>query len=129
MFYEFEKDIAKSITPCSKHAESSALPKQEDESLRASQEEVDSASQDRSAQADLDSAGAESNQKREIDLADMADLAEAETRISGNVESDTQAESIEPTEEKFVKPEHGKRRESAVLDFSGCEGAYLLPYG
>ena len=74
-----------------------------------------------SAEAGLDSVGAESNQNHEIDPTDMADLAEAKHRSLGNAESGTGAESTKSTEEKFVEPEHGKRRESAVFDFSGGE--------
>ena len=75
----------------------------------------------------MDSAGAETNQQCEIDPADTTDLAEAESSSSGNAESDAHAGSIKPTHKEFVKMKHGKRHESAVLDFSGHRGAYLLP--
>jgi hypothetical protein len=49
--------------------------------------------------------------------------------VTGKAESkSTCAESNESKEASFIQQEHGKLSKTAMLDFSGCKGAYLLPY-
>jgi hypothetical protein len=49
--------------------------------------------------------------------------------VTGKAESkSTCAESNESKEASFIQQEHGKLSKTVVLDFSGCKGAYLLPY-
>jgi len=40
----------------------------------------------------------------------------------------TCAESTDSKEASFIEQEHGKLSERTVLNFSGCKGAYMLPY-
>jgi len=70
--------------------------------------------------------GGESNKKKDH-LGDAIDSTEAEPNSSGDSKSGAYTESIEPTKGNFVDKEYGKRRKSAVLNFSGCKGVYVLP--
>lgn len=101
----------------------------EDKALRVKlQKEVDSASITKAASKKAeDNACAKSNQQRKIDPA-VSGLMEAESIDSGNPKSDIHIEFVKPAETNSVEQEHGKQRRSAMLDFSGCEGSYVLPY-
>jgi hypothetical protein len=54
------------------------------------------------------------------------DLVQAELNL-GKAKSDAHAEFVNPVDTSFVEQEHGEC-ETAVLDFSSCEGAFMLPY-
>jgi hypothetical protein len=61
-----------------------------------------------------------------IDTSAMTDLAQAELNL-GKAKSDTHAEFVEPEDTSFVEKEHGEY-EMTVLNFSRCNGAFMLPY-
>jgi hypothetical protein len=95
----------------------------EDRAMRANQQKkVDSVSTVNSAKAGLDNTCADSNQRKIIST---TDLVEAELKL-GKSKSGTHAEFVNPIDTSFVEQEHGLR-ETAVLDFSGCKGAFMLP--
>jgi hypothetical protein len=53
-----------------------------------------------------------------------ADLVEG--KYLGKAKSDTHTEFVNPIDTSFVEQEHGER-ETTVLDFFGCMGAFMLP--
>jgi hypothetical protein len=77
-----------------------------------------------SSKAGFDNSCAESNQQQMIDMSIMIDLVEGKNL--GKAKSDTHTEFVNPIDTSFVEQEHGER-ETTVLDFSGCKGAFMLP--
>ena len=99
---KLKKDLqyVKSLPPCSNNVEPSTTARQEEE-----------ASLNNGIHEDKDNDSASM-------VSSVIEKAESES---------TCAESIESKEASFVEQEHGEC-ETTVLDFSGCKGAYLLPY-
>jgi hypothetical protein len=61
-----------------------------------------------------------------VDTSATTDLVQDELNL-GKAKSDTHAEFVNPIDTSFVEQEYGEC-EIAVLDFSGCKGAYMLLY-
>jgi hypothetical protein len=78
------------------------------------------------AKAELNNASADSNQQKMVDTSATTDLVQAELNF-GKAKSDTHAEFVNPVDTSFAEQEHGEC-ETSVLDFSRCEGAFMLPY-
>jgi hypothetical protein len=89
------------------------------------QKKVDLVSMANSSKAGMDNTCAKSNQQEMIDMSVTTDLVEDENL--GKAKSDTHAEFVNPIDTSFVEQEHGEC-ETAMLDFSGCKGSYVLPY-
>ena len=69
----------------------------------------------------------------QIERVDHDKTIDSVNAISSVIEKDESngacAEPIDSKEASFIDQEHGgKLSKTAVLDFSGCKGAYLLPY-
>jgi hypothetical protein len=59
-----------------------------------------------------------------IDMSVTTDLVEG--KYLGKAKSDTHTEFVNPIDTSFVEQEHGER-ETTVLDFFGCKGAFMPP--
>jgi hypothetical protein len=94
--------------------------------IGANQKKVDSVSTANSDKAGLDNTCSKLNQQKMISMSVTTDLVQAELNL-GKAKSDTHAEFVNLVDTSFVEQEYGEC-ETAVLDFSGCKGAYMLPY-
>jgi hypothetical protein len=114
------KNIEKSEERSSKEwAEDLAKKVLEAIAMRSNQEKkVDSVS---AAKARLDNTCAESKQQKMVDTSSTTDLVQAELNLS-KAKSDTHTEFVNPVDTSFVE------QETTVLDFSGCKGAFMLPF-
>jgi hypothetical protein len=74
-----------------------------------------------SSKAGLNNTRADSNQQKMADMSATTDLVRAELNL-GKAKLDTHAEFINPVDTSFIE------QETTVLDFSGCKGAFMLPY-
>jgi hypothetical protein len=90
------------------------------------QKKVDSFSTTNSDKAGLENTCAKLDQQKMIATSATIDLVQAELNL-GKVKSNTRAEFVNPVDTSFVEQEHGEC-ETTVLDFSRCEGAFMLPY-
>jgi hypothetical protein len=87
-------------------------------------EQVDLVSVANSSKTGFDNTCVESNQQQMIDMSVMTDLVEGKNL--GKAKSDTHTEFVNLIDTSFVEQEH-RERETMVLDFSGCKGAFMLP--
>jgi hypothetical protein len=90
------------------------------------QKKVDLVSTANSDKTMLDNTCAKLDQQKMIATSATTDLVQAGLNL-GKAKSDTHAEFVKPVDTSFVEQEHGEC-ETAVLDFSRCEGAFMLPY-
>ena len=67
----------------------------------------------------------------QIDGSHGEKMNDSESMVTSVVEAEldsTCAESTESKEASFIDQEHGMASKTAVIDFSGCKGVYMLPY-